>query len=314
MQRIMNSRVVVLTGASSGIGKAAALAFAARGDHLVLAARGHLDLATVAAECGGSPLVVPTDVTRPLEVEELADAAIEQFGRIDVWVDTAAVMAYGRFEAVPAEVFDRVVTTDLLGPSHVARTALRRFRVQEQGTLILCGSLLGHITAPYMSGYVTAKWGLRGLTRTLRQETRDAPGIHVCTVTPGSVDTPIYTSAANYAGFVGRPPPPVDSAKRTADAIVKLAGKPRAEVSVGAANRLIEFGFTVLPPVYDALVGPLMRLGGLSRTAVGPRTGNVFAHERRTEGGPGRWSRATIGAAAGVSALATVAALRRLRH
>jgi NAD(P)-dependent dehydrogenase (short-subunit alcohol dehydrogenase family) len=314
MQRLMNSRVVVLTGASSGIGKAAALAFAARGDHLVLAARGHADLATVAAECGGSPLVVPTDVTEPLQVEELAKAAVEQFGRIDVWVDTAAVMAYGRFEDVPSDVFDRVVTTDLLGPAHVARTALRQFRAQQRGTLILCGSLLGHITAPYMSGYVTAKWGLRGLIRTLRQETRDAPDIHVCSLTPGSVDTPIYTSAANYAGFVGRPPPPVDSAQRMAGAIVKLAGKPRADVSVGAANRLIEFGFNALPPVYDTLVGPLMRRGGLSRAAVGPRTGNVFGHERRTEGGPGRWTRASVGAAAGVSVLATVAALRWLRR
>jgi NAD(P)-dependent dehydrogenase (short-subunit alcohol dehydrogenase family) len=314
MQRRMTSRVVVLTGASSGIGRAAALAFAARGDRLVLAARGHLDLATVAAECGGSPLVVPTDVSRAPEVERLAEAAIEQFGRIDVWVNTAAVMAYGRFEDVPAEVFDQVVTTGLLGSANVARTALRRFRAQEQGTLILCGSLLGHITAPYMSGYVTSKWGLRGLIRTLRQETRDTPGINVCGVSTGSVDTPIYTSAANYAGFVGRPPPPVDSAERVAGVIVKLAGRPRADVSVGAANRLIEFGFNALPPVYDALVGPLMRRGGLSRAAVAPQTGNVFGPERRIEGGPGRWGRVSIGAMLGVSALATVAAVRRLRR
>jgi len=314
MQPIMTSRVVVLTGASSGIGKAAALAFAARGDRLVLAARGASDLAAVAAECGGSPLVVPTDVTQAHEVDALAKAAVGEFGRIDVWADTAAVMAYGRFEDVPAEVFDRVITTDLLGPANVARTALRQFRAQERGTLILCSSLLGHITAPYMSGYVTAKWGLRGLIRTLRQETRDAPDIYVCTVTPGSVDTPIYTSAANYAGFVGRPPPPVDSPQRMAAAMVKLAGKPRAEVSVGAANRLIEFGFNALPPVYDALVGPLMRRGGLSREAVSPRTGNVFENQRRVEGGPGRWGRASIGAAAGVSVLAALAAVRKLRR
>ena len=78
-----------------------------------------------------------------------------------------------------------MVTTDLLGPANVARAALPEFRRQGAGTLILCGSLLAHITVPYMSAYVTAKWGLRGLVRTLRQETRDAPDIHVCTAGAG---------------------------------------------------------------------------------------------------------------------------------
>lgn len=307
----MTSRVVVLTGASSGIGRAAALAFAARGDRLVLAARGRADLQSVAAACGGDPLIVPTDITDGDQVDELVEAAVERFGRIDVWADSAAVMAYGRFEDVPAHVFDRVVTTDLLGTAHIARSALRQFRVQGHGTLILCSSLLAHITAPYMSAYCTAKWGLRGLTRTLRQETRDAPDIHVCTVTPGSVDTPIYTSAANYAGFVGRPPPPVDTAERMAGAIVGLADRPRAEVSVGLANRFAELGFTLLPPVYDVLVGPMMRRLGLSRERIAPHTGNVYAPEPRTEGGPGRWGRTSAGVLAGVSVLAAGAALRR---
>jgi NAD(P)-dependent dehydrogenase (short-subunit alcohol dehydrogenase family) len=310
----MTSRVVVVTGASSGIGKAAALAFARRGDRLALAARGLADLESTAAACGGDPLVVPTDITDCNQVAELAEAAVDRFGRIDVWVDTAAVMAYGRFEDVPANVFDRVVTTDLLGPANVARTALRQFRVQGNGNLILCSSLLAHITAPFMSAYATSKWGLRGLIRTLRQETRDAPDIHICTLAPGSVDTPIYTSAANYAGFVGRPPPPVDQPERIADAIVRLADRPRAEVSVGVTNRLIEFGFGVLPPVYDALVGPLMRRGGLSRRRAAPGTGNVFGPQRRVEGGPGRWGRKPLGALLGVSAVAAALALRRIRR
>jgi NAD(P)-dependent dehydrogenase (short-subunit alcohol dehydrogenase family) len=307
----MRTRVVVLTGASSGIGRAAALAFAARGDRLVLAARGLPDLTATAAACGGDPLIVPTDVTRSADVDDLAAAAVERFGRIDVWVDTAAVMAYGRFEDVPAEVFDRVVTTDLLGPANVARAALRQFRVQGEGDLILCGSLLGHVTVPYMSAYVTSKWGLRGLIRTLRQETRGAPDIHVSTLAPGSVDTPIYTSSANYAGFVGRPPPPVDAPDRMARAILRLADKPRAEISVGATNRLIELGFNAFPPVYDALVGTLMRRAGLSRRPIGESTGNVFAPRPRVESGPGRWSRAQVGAAAAGAVTVTALLLHR---
>jgi NAD(P)-dependent dehydrogenase (short-subunit alcohol dehydrogenase family) len=314
----MSSRVVVLTGASSGIGRAAALAFAARGDRLVLAARGLADLEQVAAKCGGSPLVVPTDIGDRAQVERLAEAAVAQFGRIDVWADSAAVMAYGKFEDVPADVFDKVVTTDLLGTANVARAALRVFRRQGHGTLILCGSLLAHITAPYMSAYVTSKWGLRGLARTLRQETRDAPHIHVCQLTPGSVDTPIYTSAANYAGFVGRPPPPVDSAERMAAGIVRLADRPRRELSVGAANRFAEFGFKSMPPVYDALVGPMMGRLGLSRRRVVPDTGNVFGPGDRVEGGPGRWGRlpvAALAATATVLAWSSVAVgVRRIRR
>jgi len=302
----MSARVVVVTGASSGIGKAAALAFAADGDRLVLAARRHADLAAVALMCGGDPLVVPTDVTRHHEVDNLAEAAVERFGRIDVWVDTAAVMAYGKFADVPADVFDRVVTTDLLGPANVARAALRQFREQGAGTLILTGSLLGQITAPYVSAYITAKWGLRGLIRTLRQELRDAPGIHICTVAPGSVDTPIYTSAANYAGFVGRPPPPVDSPERVAAAILRLADHPRHNVSVGATNGLIRAGFATLPPVYDLLVGSLVGRFGLSRRTVAPGQGNVFEARPRVDGGPGRWRRSQVGAVAAV-AVTTVA-------
>ncbi|MFI5931066.1 SDR family NAD(P)-dependent oxidoreductase [Actinoplanes sp. NPDC051494] len=307
----MTSRVVVLTGGSSGIGRAAALAFAARGDKVVLAARGIADLERVAADCGGSALVVPTDVTVRAEVEDLADAAVDAFGRIDVWADSAAVMAYGRFEDLPPHIFDKTVTTDLLGPANVARAALRVFRAQGHGTLIMCSSLLAHITAPWMSAYVTAKWGQRGLLRTLRQETRDAPDIHVCELIPGSVNTPIYTSAANYAGFVGRPPPPVDSAARMGAAVVRLADRPRRSLSVGAVNLVTEFGFTALPPVFDALVGPLMSRFGLARRPTPPGTGNVLGPAPRTEGGPLRLGRSVLGAGIGLTAAAAALALRQ---
>jgi short-subunit dehydrogenase len=287
----------------------------------VLSARGRTDLEAVAEQCraaGAETIVVPADVSRADQVDAVAEAAVERFGHIDVWVDSAAVMAYGRFEDLPAHVFDQTVTTDVLGTANVARAALREFRRRNAGILILCGSLLGGITAPYMSAYVTSKWAHRGLARVLQHETRDARDIHVCLLSPGSVDTPIYTSAANYAGFVGRPPPPVDPPERMAASIVRLTDHPRAKVSVGLTNNVIRFGYAALPPVYDLLIGPMMRRLALSRTTTGPVSGNVFESRPRVEGGPGRWGRAAVvGAGATATAVATVAttlAVRRTRR
>ncbi|MFY1701424.1 SDR family NAD(P)-dependent oxidoreductase [Micromonospora sp. WMMA1923] len=273
------SRTVVITGATSGIGRATARAFAARGDRLVLAARNTDTLTEVRAEClaaGAQVVAVPTDIAEAGAPDALARAATEAFGGVDVWVHTAAVMAYGRFDRQPEHVFDQVVRTNLIAAAAVARSALRLFRATGAGTLVLTGSVLGHITAPYMSGYVASKWGLRGLARALQQECRDLPGVQVCLVSPGSVDTPVYQRAANYLGRIGRPPPPVSSASRVARAIVRSADRPRREVSVGRVNVLMRFGFTVLPGVYDRLVGPLMRRVGLTDEPVAPHEGVVF--------------------------------------
>jgi len=313
--------VVVVTGASSGIGRATAMAFAGRGDRLVLAGRSPSSLRTVAEECatyGADVRVETVDVNDGQAVHDLGDAAVAAFGRIDVWVHTAAVMAYGRFEDVPAEVFERVVRTDLLGSAAVARAALAHFRAQGAGVLVLGGSVLGMIAAPYMSSYVTSKWGLRGLARALRQETRDADAIHVCLVEPGGVNTPIYRTAANYAGRVGRPPPPVDRPEKVAAAIVKVADHPRRSVSVGWANPLIRLGFTATPPVYDVLVGPLMRRGGLSREHIGANNGNVFAPlpaQAATTASWGRqWLRSVAASAAGVALVAAAGVATRHRR
>jgi len=307
-------RVVVVTGASSGIGRASALAFARRGDRLVLAARSSVSLGTVATECralGAEVRVVPVDVNESDAVRDLASRAVASFGRLDVWVHTAAVMAYGRFEDLPAEVFEQVVRTDLLGAATVARAALAQFRAQRAGVLILGGSLLSVVTAPYMSSYITSKWGLRGLARVLQQETRDAADIHVCLIDPGGVDTPIYRTAANYTGWIGRPPPPVDRPEKVAEAIVALADHPRRARSVGWANRFVRLGFAAMPPVYDRLVGPLMRVGGLSREPVAAHRGNVFAPLPALDQEHGRWGRhwlRPLGVTAGAAAVVLAAA------
>jgi NAD(P)-dependent dehydrogenase (short-subunit alcohol dehydrogenase family) len=303
--------VVIITGASSGIGRATAQMLARRGDRLVLAARSGQALDATARECGvAETLVVPTDVADPAAVDALFAAAVSRFGRVDAVVHSVTVVAYGRFDEVPAPVFDQVIAVTLTGTANVARTALRLFPGAGGGRLVLVGSLLGKIATPYMSSYVTAKWAVHGLARTLQIEARQTPGVDVSLVSPGGVDTPVYRQAASYYGRGFRPPPPVDPPEKVARAVVRSLDRPRRETSVGIANPLVVAGFRSLPFVYDRLVGPLMRVGGLSKAPVPPHDGNVFAPVPAGEATHGEWGRHWLrGAAAGATGLGAAAAL-----
>lgn len=287
------SRVVLVVGASSGIGRVTARACAARGDSVVLASRSEQGLREAEKECEGAlaTLVVPTDVSDAASVDALFDVAVDRFGRVDAVVHSVTVLAYGRFEDVPADVFDQVVATTFTGTANVSRAALRVFKEQGGGSLVLVGSLLGRIAAPYMSSYVAAKWAVHGLARVLYIEARETPGVTVSMVAPGAVDTPVYQQAGSYYGRGGHPPPPVDPPERVAKAILEAMDKPKRHASVGMANWAAAFGFRVLPAVYDALVLPLMRLTGISRREVPPNPGNVVRPNPGLEAPTGGWAR-----------------------
>lgn len=286
------ARTVLVTGASSGIGRATVHLLAQRGDRLVLAARSPEALEQTRQEClargAADVLVAPTDVGERPAVEALFAAAQERFGDIDVVVHSAAVVAYGRFEDVPAEVFDKVMTTNVLGTTNVARLALQHFRGRG-GTLVIVGSLLGKIATPYMSSYSASKWALQGLARTLQIEARGQRDVHVSLVTPGGVDTPIYETAGSYTGHPGSPPPPVLSPERAAARVLVAIDRPARDIAAGPANWVIVTGFRLLPGVYDVLVGPLMRLFGQQRAEVEPHPGNVFEPDPAKEAVHGRW-------------------------
>ena len=284
---------VLITGASSGIGRATAHELAGRGARLVLVARGREALETAAAEAraagAGEVLVFPADVTDEDGFRTAVDTALERFGRLDSVVHAAQVMAYGTIEELPRDVFEAVVNTALHGTAVVARVVLPVFRKQEAGHLLVVNSLLGSVATPLMGSYIAAKWGQLGLVRVLQQETRDVPGIQVSAVQPGGVDTPIYYQAASWTGSTGRPPPPVYRPQRVARKVLATLDRPRRVVQAGFLNPVIKAGFTLFPGVYDVLVGPLMQRLAIANDDVPPTEGNVFRSRPEANATRGRW-------------------------
>jgi short-subunit dehydrogenase len=296
----MTPRVLLVTGASSGIGRATALQAAATGDHLVLLARDPATLDQAAEQCraagAGSVLTVPTDVGDDDAVADAVGAVLSRHSHLDAVVHSAGVVSYGRTEDVPVEVFDGVIRTNLTGSVNVVRHVLPVLRAQGAGTLVLVGSVIGHITVPTMSPYVLSKTGVRSLARQLQVENRDLPEVRIEYVAPGGVDTPIYQQAANYAGHEGRPPYPVASPEHTARQILARVERHHLRSQLSLANEVIRFGHTVLPAVYDALVTPLFTLiaTDLSRPA-DPGAGNVLAPQPQRNAVHGDQGNALLG-------------------
>ncbi|MFH8561319.1 SDR family oxidoreductase [Streptomyces sp. NPDC017988] len=318
-------KVVVITGASSGVGRACAQRFASRGWSVVLAARRAAELEEVAAVCrkhrGARALVVPTDVTDAQAVDHLARRAVTAFGRIDVWLNNASVAAFGSLDEIPPEVFRRVLDVDVMGYAHGARAALGVMREQGGGTLINVSSVVGEAVVPYNIPYVISKAAVRALSGSLRQELRLAgrPGIHVCTVLPATMDTPFFGNAANYSGRKVLPMAPVYTAERAARTVLRLTRRPRREAYVGPASRLLGIQAKLAPRLVERLLAHQMDRSHLSRKQPAePTSGNVLRPLPEPAAVVGGWHgrRRTAVRRAGAAALAlgaVLAAGRRTR-
>ena len=249
-KRSLQNAVVVVTGASSGIGRAAALAFANRGARVVVAARREEPLDSLIAECerinGQSALAVVADVADDVQVQRLADRAVQRFGGIDVWVNNAGVYAAAAFEDMPPDVFRRLMEVNFFGVVNGARVALPHLK-RRHGVLINTASVDSAATFPYFSAYVASKWAVRGFSSSLRQELRDED-VDVCTILPASIDTPLFQHAANYMGRKMKALNPTYDAEQVAQAMVRCAerGGPR-EVIVGWAGKVMALQYTLMP-------------------------------------------------------------------
>jgi len=227
------AKTVVITGTTSGFGKGVALKLAEGDYNLVLAARRGEELERTAAECGERAVAVTADVGERADVERLAETAISRFGQIDVWINNAGVGVLGRFDEVPLEDHERVIRTNLLGAIHGSYVALRHFRSRGAGNLINIASTASKVAHPYFASYCASKFGVLGLSASIRQEleVNGEDAITICTVHPWAVDTPFFEHAGNYTGHSPRMPL-MQEPEKTVDAIVGLVEEPQDDLDV----------------------------------------------------------------------------------
>ena len=227
----MKDQVIVITGASGGIGGALARLAGSRGARLVLAARRERELGEIAAKSGAGALPVVADVTRRDQVERVLDSALVRFGHVDVWVNNAGRGITRPVSALSDEDFDEMMLVNVKSALYGMQAVLPHFQGRGRGHIINLSSMLGRVPLmPQRSAYTAAKHALNALTASLRMELRERwPDIHVSTVSPGVVATEFGVHALG-GGFDSRQMPNAQPVDEVAQVIADLIDHPRADV------------------------------------------------------------------------------------
>jgi NADP-dependent 3-hydroxy acid dehydrogenase YdfG len=249
------SKVVVITGASAGVGRASAVAFGRRGDRVALLARGSDKLAAAALEvgrAGGRPLVVACDVSDPEAVDSAARRIEAELGEIDVWVNDAmtAVLAYS-WEIAPQD-YRRVMEVNYLGFVHGTLAALRHMRPRDRGTIVQVGSALAHRAIPLQATYCASKFAIRAFTDSLRCELRhNGSRVQLTMVQMPGLNTPQFTWVRTTLHRRPKPVAPVYQPEIAARAVVWASEHPRRELFVGANTAAVIWGSRIAPWAAD---------------------------------------------------------------
>jgi short-subunit dehydrogenase len=246
---------MVITGATSGIGKATALMAGLQGALLVLAARNEETLQLVAEEVerlGARATVVAADVGTWEEVQQIAHVAISMYGRIDTWVNNAGVGVYATVEDLTVEEIERVIRVDLLGSIYGTKAALEQMIVQGEGAIITIASVAAERSLPLQAPYCAAKHGLKGFTESLRLELeRVHPGIWVTLIEPSSVNSPFFRHARSKVGRMPQPFPPAYEPEIVAESVLFAATRRRRTIVVGGAGKALIWAQKLSPSLVD---------------------------------------------------------------
>ncbi|HJZ77343.1 MAG TPA: SDR family oxidoreductase [Vicinamibacterales bacterium] len=251
----MDRSVVVITGASAGVGRAAVRAFAKRGAHVGLIARGLDGLEGARQEveaAGGRALVLPADVADAAAVEAAADRVERELGPIDVWVNNAMVAVFSPVDALEPDEVRRVTDVTYHGVVYGTLAALRRMLPRDRGAIVQVGSALAYRGIPLQAAYCGAKHAIQGFTESLRCELlHDGSGVHVTMVHPPAMNTPQFDWVKSRLPRRPQPVPPIYSPEIAAAAIVWAASHRRRELGVGAVTSAVIWANRIAAPLGD---------------------------------------------------------------
>ncbi|TGE09826.1 SDR family NAD(P)-dependent oxidoreductase [Hymenobacter fodinae] len=258
-QKKVQGKTYVIIGASSGFGRGMAEQLGTMKANVVLAARRAEVLEEVADKiraAGGTALVVPTDISQPEQVQRLADAAMQKYGRVDVWVNDVGVGGIGRFWEMPLADYSRMIDVNLKGIVYGSQVAIKLFREQGRGVLMNLGSVESHVPLAYHAVYASTKGAIKNLDQALNQELRLSgyKNIEVVTIEPWAVDTPFWGHAANYSGGTPRMAA-MDPPSKVVNAMVRSSVRPRQELPVGWKARGAVTSHRVLPHFTERISG-----------------------------------------------------------
>ena len=251
--------VVVITGASAGVGRAIARAFGKRGAHIGLLARGEAGLEAARRdieEFGGKALVIPTDVADPDQVEAAAQKVEDTFGPIDIWINDAMESVFAPFKEIKPEVYKRVTEVAYLGFVYGTITALHRMLPRDRGRIIQIGSALAYRSIPLQSAYCGAKHAIMGFTDSIRCELiHDHSNVKITMVQLPAVNTPQFDWVKSRLPRKPQPVPPIYQPEVIADAVTWVTDHYRRELFIGFNTAVIIQGNKVFPALGDWYLG-----------------------------------------------------------